>query len=89
MKRSGSDAGNYDTEQFLCVLVAGPPCPPWSKRGKRQGTNDPRARTHVALQTYVTTNKFDVLVYECVWADELVDLLGIWYPKPQYEVPPP
>lgn len=24
-------------------LIAGPPCPPWSILGKRQGSNDPRA----------------------------------------------
>ncbi len=37
---------------FLDVEVAGPPCPPWSRMGKRLGTEDPRFLLH---QVWVMT----------------------------------
>lgn len=54
------------------VMVAGPPCTPWSKRGKRQGNKDPQAHTHLIWAKYVLEQKFDIVVFECVYDDEVL-----------------
>ena len=47
-------------EGVASVMVAGPPCTPWSKRGKRQGNKD------IVWAKYVLENKIDLVVFECV-----------------------
>ena len=54
------------------VMVAGPPCTPWSKRGKRRGNKDPQAHTHIIWAKYVLEHAIDVVVFECVYDDEVI-----------------
>ena len=54
------------------VMIAGPPCTPWSKRGNRQGNKDPQAHTHIVWAKYVLDNKFDIVIFECVYDDEVL-----------------
>jgi site-specific DNA-cytosine methylase len=59
-------------EGVASVTVAGPPCTPWSKRGKRQGNKDPQAHTHIIWAKYFLENKIDLVVFECVYDDEVL-----------------
>jgi len=54
------------------VMIAGPPCTPWSKRGKRQGNNDPQAQTHLIWASFVLREKFDIVIFECVYDPEVL-----------------
>ena len=42
-----------DLERPVDLLVAGPPCPPWAGRGKKEGTADPRAWVYVQVLRFV------------------------------------
>jgi hypothetical protein len=71
----------------LKTLVAGPPCPPWSSRGKRQKRDDPRFEAHDVFKTYAISEGFDIIIYECVYDKDVVDLLYSFFIKPQYTAP--
>jgi len=58
---------------FAKVMVAGPPCTPWSKRGKWKGNTDPQAKTHLVWATFVLQQKFDIVIFECVYDSEVLE----------------
>ncbi len=72
----------------LQVMVAGPPCPPWSKRGKRQKRDDPRIAVHEVWRKYVDMG-FDIVLFENVWDQDIINLLNEYFPKPKWTVPRP
>lgn len=60
----------------VSIHVAGPPCPPWSRAGKRQGTADPRYETHEAWMSMVLAHKPDLIVFENLDTYDLTLLEG-------------
>ena len=57
---------------MIKVMVAGPPCTPWSKRGKRKGNKDPQAQTHLVWAKFVLLHRFDIVIFECVYDTEVL-----------------
>ena len=54
----------YKTHGALHVEVAGPPCPPWSRMGRRKKTKDHRHCPHQIWVEYVRQLEPDVIVME-------------------------
>ena len=51
---------------YINVMCAGPPCPPWSTMGKKEGLNDPRAETHNVWAGLVRKVGYNLVVFENV-----------------------
>lgn len=55
----GTKAGNLLSAPFTAlqlpvdVIIAGPPCPPWSAQGKRAGTKDDRANAFIRVLEWI------------------------------------
>ena len=50
----------------LVIEVSGPPCPPWSRFGKKRGVDDPRFVPHQIWVAAMLQQKPDVIVFENV-----------------------
>ena len=54
------------TETEMRLEVAGPPCPPWSRFGKRRGVDDERHKVHDAWVALCREEEPDLILFENV-----------------------
>lgn len=59
-------APEFKKEEQVDLLVAGPPCQPYSSEGKRQGSRDPRAKVIYPIVEYAEERKPLMLLLENV-----------------------
>ena len=57
------------------VMVAGPPCNPWSKRGSRKGNAHEDAFAHVVWAKMVVAGPYEIVIFENVVDEELISNL--------------
>jgi len=65
-------AGSDESGKAFVVMVAGPPCNPWSKRGSRKGNKHSDAFAHVVWAKIVVTGPYDIVIFENVLDEELI-----------------
>ena len=63
------------SDASFVVMIAGPPCNPWSKRGKRTGNKHADAFAHVIWTKIALEGPYDIVIFENVWDQELIDNL--------------
>jgi len=69
-----SDASGASGVTFV-VMIAGPPCNPWSKRGARSGNEHTDAFAHVIWAKIVVQGPYDIVIFENVEDPELINNL--------------
>ena len=63
------------------VMVAGPPCNPWSKRGSRKGNAHADAFAHVIWAKMVVQGPYEIVIFENVMDEELINNLHKHFSK--------